>query len=328
MPVQPTTLVRPDEPARAIAFVLLSLCVYTLHDVIIKWLSGAYPVYEIVLVRSLVAMGVLALFARLNGGLASLKPRRPGPHLLRGTAAFFAFTFYYVSLASLPLGEAVALFFSAPLFITALSAPVLGERVGWRRWSAVALGAIGVVILLRPGIGVFDPAAVLPVASALCYAGMQMVARRACTGESGASMAFSAACIYVPLSIAIGLAVGGGTLSGATHPSLAFVQRPWSVPAAIDLAAIGLLGLGFAVGFYALSQAYRLTRASNVAPFEYLAVPLGTLAGYLVWRDVPDLLSVTGAVLIVSSGLYVFHREALRGRPLALRRATGTRPWP
>lgn len=318
---------RPDEPFRASAFVLAGVTVFTLQDVVIKWLSGAYPVYEIVLVRSLVAMAALALFASLNGGLGSLRPRRPLAHLTRGLCAFAAYTTYYLALASLPLAEAVALFFCAPLVITALSVPVLGERVGWRRWCAVGAGFLGTLVMLRPGTGVFDPAGLLAVAAAGFYAVQSLVARRCGAGETGAAMAFSGALTYVPLSLAAGLAFGGGAgVAGAAHPSVAFLLRAWSVPGPADLGIMAVSGLTFAVAFYGVSQAYRLTRASNVAPFEYATVPLGAVAGYLVWREVPDAATVLGATLVVGSGLYVFHREALRGRRLTLRRTFGLRP--
>lgn len=303
---------RSDEALAGIGLVVAGVTVFTAQDAAIKWLSGDYSVYQIVLVRSLVALLVLPLYAAFNGGLRGLRPASPSFHLLRGLAAFAAYTTYYLALAALPLAEAIALFFVAPLFITALSVPVLGESVGWRRWGATAVGFLGVLVMLRPGFAAFEPAGLLAIGAAAFYAAMQLLARRHAGGESGIAMAFSATVMYVALSGAIGLAFHDGLPLAGSHPSAAFLARAWTLPSAGDFALMALTGLTFATGFYAISQAYRTARPAVIACFEYLAVPLGALAGYLIWRSVPDAATVLGAMLVVGSGLYVLDRERRR----------------
>lgn len=305
---------RPDDPAAGILLVVAAMGVFTVQDATIKWLSTDYSVYQIVLIRSLVALVLLPVFARLNGGLAGLRPADLRMHAARGLGAFLAYTTYYLGLAAMPLAEAIALFFAAPLLITAMSAPLLGEPVGWRRWAATGVGFLGVLVMLRPGTEAFQAAGLLPLAAAGFYAGMQVLARRHGGRETAMSMAFSATVTYVLLSGAIGLAFHGGLPLPGTGPSTAFLTRAWVWPETTGLLLMASTGLTFTAGFYGISQAYRTAPPAVVAPFEYLAVPLGAIAGYVVWRSVPDAESAAGAVLVIASGLYVLYRERVRRR--------------
>jgi len=311
---------RLDQPGVGIGFAATASVVFTVQDATIKWLSTTYAVHEIVFARSLVAIALLALFAAVSGGLGQLRPGNAWFHLARGLLAFSAYTTYYLALSALPIATAITLFFAAPLMITAMSPPMLGERVGIHRWSATLAGFAGVLVMMWPGHGGVDPAALLSLAAAGFYAGLQIVTRRHGGAESAVSMAFSATAVYLVLSAAIGIAFHDGLSVGGTHPTAAFLTRAWAAPDASGLALMALSGLTFAIGFYALSQAYRSANSAVVAPFEYLAVPLGAVAGYLIWATVPDARTGVGALLIIGSGLYVLYRETLRGRRVAFRR--------
>lgn len=299
---------RLDRPVTGIGFAAGSTTVFTVQDAAIKWLSTDVALHQVVFARSLVALGLLAAFAALSGGAAGLRARRPWLHVARGALAFAAYTTYYLALAAMPIATAITLFFVAPLMITALSAPLLGERVGVHRWAATLVGFSGVVFMMRPGGGV-DPAAVLAVASAAFYAGLHILTRRHGGDESAVGMALSATVVYLVLSGAIGLAFHDGITVGGEHPAMAFLTRAWVWPDAGAAGLMALTGLTFATGFYALAQAYRSADSAIVAPFEYLAVPLGALAGYLIWGTVPDVRTAVGAVVVVASGLYVLYRE-------------------
>jgi S-adenosylmethionine uptake transporter len=303
-----------DAPFKGVLFLIAGVSVFSLQDVAIKWMSGNYPVYEIVFVRSLVAIPPILLIVRLEGGLSVLRTHRPWMHLLRSTTMLMSYTFYYLALAALPLADAVALFFSGPLFVTALSVPLLGEEVRLPRWLAVAVGFLGVMIMLRPGAGAVNPAALLSVLAALAYAMVAIVTRRLGPTEMGSSMAFYTTVLYLMAAAMLGVAFGDGAWAVSEHASLQFLFRRWVFPSGPDLALMVLCGLIAAFGFYALSQAYRLARASTAAPFEYTALPLAVLWGYVIWKDLPDEYTMTGAVLVVGAGLYVLHQEALRKR--------------
>jgi len=305
---------RLDSPFKGILFVMAGVSVFMIQDVAIKWMSGSYPVYEIVFVRSLVALPPIVLIVRLEGRLALLLTRHPWMHLLRSFAMLMSYTFYYMALATLPLADTVALFFSGPLFVTALSVPLLGETVRLPRWLAVFVGFLGIVIMLRPGAGVFDPAAFLPVLAALSYAIVAIVTRRLGETDTGSSMAFYSNLLYLIVGGGVGAALGDRVWDVGGHASLQFLVRPWVFPSVFDLTLMALCGLVAAFGFYALSQAYRVARVSTVAPFEYTGLPLAVLWGYVFWGDLPDGYTIVGALLVVGAGLFVLRQETRRKR--------------
>ncbi len=309
--VTPMTL---DQPLRAIAILCLGIALFSTQDVAIKWLSGGYPVHQIVFVRSIVGLLPILLIAHFDGGWASLWPRRPWLHLFRALLAFASYTTYYLALAALELADAVALFFSTPLFVTVLSVFLLKEEVGLRRWVAVLVGFLGVLVMMRPGSAVFEPAAFLAVAAALAYALSIPITRKLGASSTAASMALSMSLAYLAASVLIGLLWGDGSLAGSGHPSMDFLLRAWRMPAGQDLAIMVYCGLIAGCGFYCLSQAYRLGPASVVTPFEYSALPWAVVWGFLIWGDLPDGLGIAGILLVVGSGLYVLHREAVLGR--------------
>jgi drug/metabolite transporter (DMT)-like permease len=312
--------------ARADTRILGILCIvgavfaFTLQDSVIKLMSGSYPLHEIVLGRAVVAALLTLVMARLEGGLQVLRTRRPGLHLARGMLLVVANMSYFLALAAMPLGEAAAVFFVAPLMITALSVPLLGERVGPRRWTAVLAGLAGVALVLRPGSGAMEPAALLPLLAASCYALVQITTRRLGVTDRASAMAFYVQLSFVLASGAIGLLLGDGGYAGGGHPSLEFLLRAWVRPGLGDGLLIVACGFLVAIGAYLASQAYRVGEANLIAPYEYAALPLAVLLGYLFWNDYPDLPAVLGILLIVGGGLFVFHREAVRGREVAVER--------
>jgi len=315
---------RVDAPVKGVLSVIAGISVFSIQDVIIKSIGGSYPVHEIVFVRSVVALVPLFVIAYVDGGLAGLRTRRPWGHMLRGCAMLASYTAYYLALIALPLAFAVALFFVAPLLITALSHVLLGEKAQLRRWLAVATGFLGVIVMTRPAGGSIEPAALLVVLAALFYALSAILTRRLGATESGASLAFSATLLYVGVNGLVGLWIGDGALAQQSHPSLEFLLRAWVLPGWRDFGLMAVCGLIAAFGFYFLSQAYRLAQATTVAPFEYVGLPLAALWGYLFWSEIPAGTTVLGVVLIVGSGLYVLHRESVRGRRIAAGR--GLRP--
>ena len=294
--------------------IVIGMFVILLNDVIIKWISGDYPIHQIVLTRSLVALPIILLIARFDGGWQGLKTRRAPLHLARGLLIVIANMCYFLALAAMPLADAMALFFVAPLLITALSVPMLGEKVGLRRWLAVAVGMIGVLVMLRPASGVIQLAAVLPVIAAAAYALMQMLTRRLGVTDRASVMALYIQLTFIFVSTGIGLTIGDGRFAGSDNASLDFLLRAWHWPTPSDAVAIAACGCSIAVGSYLMSQAYRLGQASVIAPFEYTALPWGVLLGFLIWGDIPNLTTVVGILLVVGSGLYVLYREHIRGQ--------------
>ncbi|MEM7170787.1 MAG: DMT family transporter [Pseudomonadota bacterium] len=314
-----------DTSFRGVPFVIAGVLVFTLQDVIIKSISGVYPVHEVMFLRNALALIPILFLVRLEGGFGLLRTRRPWAHLLRAIGMFVSYLLFYLGIAALPLADAVTLFFIAPLLITALSVPFLGEKVGLRRWSAVAVGLLGMVIVLRPGSGLMDPAALLMVGSALAYAVVAIITRRIGKTETASAMAFYACWAYVVAGAGLGLALGDGSYASTdSHASLDFMLRAWRWPTTFDFGLLCACAVITAIGFYCLSQAYRESEASVVAPFEYIAIPLATLWGYVFWDHLPDRYVLLGMAMIIGSGLYVLRREATQSRKVAAGR--GLRP--
>jgi drug/metabolite transporter (DMT)-like permease len=301
-----------DRPLSGIAFVVAGVTVFSVQDVIIKWLSGDYPVLEIVFVRSLVSLPLLFALAGLRGS-HRLRSAKPFQQALRGFLMFLSYTTYYLALAALPLAETVSIFYSAPLFMTALSGFLLGEHAGVRRWSAIAVGFIGVLVIMKPQ-GELSLAALLALGSAVTYAFSAILARRIGETDSAESMAISATLVYVVIAGSAGLALGDGVLGATGRAEVDFLLRAWTWPSMGDFLLFCVCGVIAAIGFTCLAQAYRLAPATAVAPFEYASLPWAVLWGWAIWSELPTTTLLVGIVLVVGSGLYVFRREAIRAR--------------
>ena len=263
------------------------------------------------LIRSVIGLAILlVLIAPLTDGFAIFRTKRFGMHLIRGFCVVMANMTFFLGLAAMPLADAVAIFFISPLIITVFSVVFLGEYVGPRRWAAVIVGLIGVVIMMRPGTASFQYASLLPVVAATAYDGLHMLTRLIGRTESAATMAVYIQIVFIAVCVIIGLAVGDGRFGDQSDPSLRFLLRAWEWPVAADFPLFILVGFGVAVGGYFISQAYRVAEASMVAPFEYLALPLSVLWGILIFDEWPDAVSYLGMALILGAGLFIVWREA------------------
>lgn len=304
---QPNTILGGLSASFAIIF-------FSINDVLIKFLSGGYALHEVVLIRSTIGLIIIvAVIAPFTDGWAIVKTRRLGMHLLRGFCVVMANMLFFLGLAAMPLADAVAIFFVSPLIITLFSVVFLGERVGARRWMAIVVGLLGVLLIVRPGTNAFQIASLLPIAAAVAYALIHIIARKIGATESAATMAFYIQITFIVVCVAIGLAVGDGRYSDQSHPSMVFLLREWTWPLLSDWIYFGMIGVGVALGGYFISQAYRIAEAGFVAPFEYLAMPLAVLWGYLAFGELPDILSWLGIGLIVGSGLFTVWRERMAG---------------
>ncbi len=319
--VSAVALANPASNFLGTACVIGAVVTFTTQDSAIKWISGDYPLHEIIFARALVALTLtLAILVPLEGGYRNLRTKRLPLHLLRGLAVVIANMTFFTGLATLPLGEATAVFFVAPLLITALSVPLLGERVGPHRWFAILVGLTGVAVMLRPGTDGFHLAFLLPLTAALAYALLQIMTRKLGIAEKASTMAFYIQLTFVAVSGTIGLTLGDGVLAGSGNPSLEFLLRAWVWPSPEDALLMLAIGCLSGLGGYLISQAYRISEAALVAPFEYAALPLAVFWSVFLWGDWPDPIAWLGIALIAGAGLYTFYRETVRGRRIVLRR--------
>ncbi len=290
---------------------LLATVFFSINDVTIKFLSGDYALHEIVLIRSLIGLTVLlAVIVPLQGGFSVLRTRRLPAHMLRGACVVFANTAFFLGLSVLPLADAVAVFFVSPLIITAFSALFLGEKIGPRRLGAVAAGMVGVLIMVRPGTEGFNAALLFPIAAAFAYATLHVMTRKIGGTESAATMAVYIQMVFVIVSGTVGLTVGHGAYENAGGEMLSFLLRAWHPPAMSDLWLLVLLGVASAGGGFFISQAYRLSEASLIAPLEYAAMPMAVAFGVIVFDEWPEPATWAGMALIIGAGLFTFWRES------------------
>jgi len=298
-----------DTPVRGMLLITTGIAIFSIQDIIIRLLSANYPAFEIMFIRGLMALILIGLFVYLDGGFSTLRVRHPMINVVRGLLQVCSYTAYYMAIAAIPIAEVTAIFFISPLIITLLSALFLGESVGFRRWSAILSGFAGVLIIVRPGATMFDPAMFLALGASLTYACSIIITRRIGRSQTGASMAFIAMAIFVLVSGFAGIFFNDGSFANENNASLNFLLRAWVMPDGRDLLFLGAIGLIAAFGFYCLAQGYRIAPASVVAPFEFIAIPLAVLWGILVWGEYPPMSTVLGIFLIIGSGIYVLNRE-------------------
>ena len=294
---------------RGISFLVLGILIFSLQDVAVKGIGGDYPILEIVIFRSLTALPLTLLFFRFEGGRGLPTTTRPRLEYVRGLFYFLSYTTYFMGLASLPLAEIAAIKFSGPLMITFLSVVMLGETVGPRRWLALLVGFVGVLLIVRPGLATFNIGSIFVLLSVLFYALAAMLTRRLQTTDSSATMAYFSSLVYLLTTLVLVPPVLlVGDFPGA-HPSIAFLFRAWATPTLLDGVIMTGLGLVWAGGMYCIARAYSVALASVVAPFEYAALPINVLWGFILWHELPGWTTWAGASLALFSGLYVLYRE-------------------
>jgi len=290
---------------------LAAVIAFATNDVVIKFLSGGYPLYQVMFVRSLVGiLFVVGVIVPLTGTWHMLKTKRLKTHLLRGLCVVFANFTFFLALAALPLADAVAIFFISPLLISVFSVIFLGEYVGPRRWAAILLGLIGVLIVVRPGTTAFQIASLLPLFAAVGYALLHILTRRIGGTENATSMVFYIQLTFLCVSSTAGLALGHGGFDTFDHPSAIFLLRAWVWPDPFDLGLMIFSGMVTSIGGYMISQAYMRSEAALVAPFEYVALPLSVVFGFYLFAEMPDAIALSGIALILISGLVLIWREA------------------
>ncbi|MCF6233193.1 MAG: DMT family transporter [Rhodobacteraceae bacterium] len=315
-------------PTAGIGFILFGMLAISVNDVLVKQLSGDYPLHQIIFARSAIGIVFTLILVQAEGGWRILKTDQPGLHALRGLLVVIANMSFFAAFAVLPLADATALFFVAPLFITLLSIPVLGEKVGPLRMGAVLFGFVGVVIMQRPWVDsetleVHRFVLLLPVLSALTYAGMQLLTRKLGAVSKASAMAIYIQLAFVVVSALFWLVAGDGRYGGHDNASVEFLLRAWVRPTEGEWVLLFGLGFNSAIIGYCLSQAYRLSSAATIAPFEYVGLPLAVFWGWLIWSELPDWEVWTGMAMIVGAGLFVFLREKQKAMELARGAARG-----
>ncbi len=286
----------PSRPLLAVGLVSLAMLLFSMTDGAAKYLTTDFAPEQILFVRYAAVLVFLLPLAAWQRGSRVLRTRRPGMQILRGLLVAVSSLIYISALQSVPLELCAAVGFVAPLYVTALSIPFLGERVGRHRWAAVGVGFLSVLVILRPGGAGFQLAMLLPLASSLCWAMGLILTRQMRHSEA-------------PLTV-----LAWSSLVGlvATAP---LAVAAWHAPDAGQWAQLISLGLFNAIAQYLVIRAFMLASASLLAPFSYSTLIWTLLISALVFDSFPDAITLLGTAMLVASGLYVWHRERLSQTP-------------
>jgi len=298
-PAAPKAPARADRPFKGIALILASTVFLGLSDVTAKYLASSLHSIEITWIRFMVFALIMMPAMIPASPLYALTTRRRKLHFMRGATVLGSSLFFITGLGFLPIAEASATGFVAPLFVTALSIIFLNETVGLRRWVATAVGLLGVIIILRPGTGAFHMAAFFPLVSALAWACTLIITRMlAGTERAITTMAYSSIVGVVILSV--------------------LVPFVWVTPTWQAVAFGVFIGIASTAGQWIVVMAFRYADASVLAPFSYTQLLWVSLLGFFVFGEIPDAWTVVGACFIVASGLYTAHRERVRHSQLQI----------
>jgi len=283
-------------PARAILLMVAAMAVLTVNDTIAKWLTQRVPVGEVMAVRGALVVAFVVAWAAARGRFRDLRTRHLRPHFLRGGLMASSTFLFVTSLSLMPIADAIAISFAGPIFGTVLGALILREHVGWRRWTAVAVGFAGVMVMVRPTPETVRLVALVPLAAALIGAFRDVVTRRMGTGGEP--------------TLAI-LVVSTAVVAFAGLLTLPF---GWIVPdwPELGLFAVTAILVGVAQGL--MIESLRCGEVGLVGPFKYTSLVWAVVLGALVWGDLPGPWTWAGSAIVIASGLYIWHREASLAR--------------
>jgi drug/metabolite transporter (DMT)-like permease len=287
------SVARPRQDALGVSYMVGGCALITLNDAIAKWLTASYPVGQILCLRGAFFFIPILYFVWRAGGMKMLRVHSASAQVGRAILFIVSSAFFVTSVGLMPLPMVIALTFTAPLFVTALAPTVLGEQVGWRRWMAVIVGFIGVLVIVRPFQESWSWVALLPVIGAFCGSLRDMLTRQITAKETSVSILFYGALAVVLVSL-LTLPFGWQWVSGP------------------DLLLFVVQGFVMGIAHYLMIESFRMAEAALVAPFKYTGFIWAVIYGAAIWGDYPDRWTILGALVILASGLYILHRELLR----------------
>ena len=294
---------------KGIIFILLAMMVFSVQDGIMKHIYNFVSLYEIYLIRTVVSFILILIFLILTKKPIVFKSQYPILTLCRVILFFFGFSSFYISLTVLPLGTATALFFVTPFLITIFAHFFLKEEIGPRRWSAIAVGFVGVYITLNPDFSNFNYLSLLPILCAFCYSLSMIIIKKTSDKDSVYTQTFTFYIGAIIFSIIFYFVIGDGKFNTTEHPAAQFILREWFVDIENSILFMVATGVTATLAFLLLFSAYSIASPAVVSPFEYSILLWSPLIGWIYFNEVPTLSTVIGILIIVSSGIYIFLRE-------------------
>jgi drug/metabolite transporter (DMT)-like permease len=289
-------LKKPRSAALAgIGLMLLSVLLFTMNDALGKWIVATYSVGQFILLRSAASLVMIGPYVWRAGAVPFLAAPRKDLQLLRIALTSIEMALFFWAVSYLPLADTITFWLATPIYVTAFSPFFLGEKVGWRRWTAVAIGFLGVVLAMRPSAATFTGPALIAVAGSIIYA-FSLMTTRALRDTSN-------------------IVLMTGSLTGSLLIGVVLAPFGWTAPAWDDLALIIFIALLATLAVYCLNRALILAPVTTVTPFQYTMIVWAVIFGYLMFGDIPDTQTVAGAAIIIAAGIFIFWREQRVPRP-------------
>ena len=290
--------------ALGVGIMLLGVFLFSANDVMGKWLVATYSVGQVLLLRSLAALVILAPFVWRAGVMSLVRVERPGIQALRAILSTLEVALFYAAVIHLPLADVMTYYLAAPIYVAAMSPLLLGERVGWRRWTAIIVGCLGVIVALEPSAATLTLPAFISIAGSFVFA-VTMITGRTLRGTPDTTLVF-------------------WQIAGALVAGLILAPFGWVAPTTLDFALLALLGVVSMAGHVCVNRSLKLAPAAVVAPFQYTLLLWAILFGYLIFGDVPRATMLIGAAIIIGAGLFIFAREQIVTRRAGREPATAS----
>jgi len=297
---------------KGIILILLGMAFFSIQDSLIKFISEDTSLYELYFGRTLISFILLLIYLKVTSQTLILKTQFPVLTIFRVLCFFFGFSFFYISLTFMTLAMANALFFSSPFFVSILAVIFLKEKVGIRRWLGIAVGFLGVYIVLDPNFEDFNYMKLAPVACSLCYAISMTITKYTSSKDNVYTQMTHLYIGALIISVLFFIFAGEGQFNTFSDPTYQFIFREWfSNP---TYAWPFIIGMGFvgAISFYCVFSAYSVASPSVVSLFEYSLIIWAIIIGYLLFDNIPSPRTFVGVALIIGAGIYIYIREKVR----------------
>ena len=298
-----------ENTPKAIILIIVGMSAVAFQDTLIKFISSETNIFLILFFRALLGIIFLTIFLKIKKKPIIIKTHYPILTVMRGLMFFTAFAMYFFSLTKLSLATAVTLFFVSPFFITILSMIFLNETIGIRRWIALVVGFIGVILVMDPKTDNFNIYAIFPLICAFLYALTMIIQKKTSLEDSLYSQVFHIYISATILSLIIGLVIGNGNYYDTSNDHFQFIFRAWSLNNIYIILSFLFIGISGFVAFLCIFQAYRIGSPPSVAPFEYILIVLSLILSWVIWKETLTTKGYIGLIFIVIAGFYTFLRE-------------------
>ena len=306
-----------NQNTKGIFFIMTGMAFFSIQDSLIKYIYEDVALFELYFGRTLIQSIILLSFVLLTKKTIILKTHYPVLTLVRVVCFFFGFSFFYISLTFMTLAMTSALFFSCPFFMSMFAKFFLKEKIGIRRWSAIFVGFIGVLIVLNPSLEEFNFFKLAPVACALCYATSMTITKYTSSKDSIYTQMTWLYIFAIFASIIIFLVSGDGKFNNFSDSTMQFIFREWFTNPAEAWPYVLIMGIVASISFFCVFSAYSIASPSIVSLFEYSYIVWAMLAGYILFETVPVPRTFIGAAIIIGAGFYIYYREKIKGQMIA-----------